>query len=198
MAALSPSECQVNAILGNLTHCAGTMILPGVRQRIYYIHHSDIVTWPKLPATGENMGALSTYTGSFTLAADKKWKHIDLTHNKGELESTTTGELPARLILNKFTIKHPKFDEAAAGLCRQITNDSCVFLIQQRDGKWRVLGSEAFRTDCKPGGRTGEGMSGEFGLNIEIEAADVCPAPFYTGDILTDAGTLNAGTGVMS
>lgn len=193
------SECTGKALFNSLPFCAGTTVLPGVRQRIYFIHYSDIVSWPKLPdTTSTSMGELATYSGNFTLASDKKWQFIDLTHNKGELECTAQGDIPSRTFLNKFTIKHPNFDAAAAGLARQIINDSIVLLIQMRNGKWRVIGSEAFRTECSPGGKSGEGMSGEFGTNIEIQCADVCPAPFYTGTIVTDAGTIDASTGTLT
>ena len=36
-------------------------------------------------------------------------------------------------------------------------------------------------------------MSGDFGTTLDIEATDVCPAPYYMGEIETEDGTIEAG-----
>ena len=90
---------------------------------------------------------------------------------------------------------HPETNEEATGFCRQANADDFVYLIQVRDGKFRVLGNEAFPTDTKPKQDSGEGVTGDFGTTIEVEVTDVCPAPFYVGEILTKEGTIDAATG---
>ena len=137
------------------------------------------------------MASLATYTGSFELEAEKKWKYIDLIDNKGKIESESQGDFPARTFVNKISLVHPETDEEATGFARQANADDFVYLVQTRNGKFRVLGNESFRTDTKPKQDSGEGVSGDFGTTIEIEVTDVCPAPFYTGEIVTDEGTIN-------
>ena len=48
-----------------------------------------------------------------------------------------------------------------------------------------------FNTVSKPKGSSGEGTSTNGGTEIEIEATDLYPAPFYTGEIDTVDGVIN-------
>ena len=186
------TECTNAALYSSLGFCKGKSLLPGIRTRVYYIPKSDIVKFPTLPETAtENMASLATYTGSFELEAEKKWKYIDLVDNKGKIESESQGDFPARTFVNKISLVHPETNEEATGFARQANADDFVYLVQTRNGKFRVLGNESFRTDTKPKQDSGEGVSGDFGTTIEIEVTDVCPAPYYTGEIVTDEGTIN-------
>ena len=186
------TECSNAALYPSLGFCKGKPLLPGIRTRVYYIPKSDIVKFPTLPDKAtENMASLATYTGSFELEAEKKWKYIDLIDNKGKIESESQGDFPARTFINKITLVHPETDEEATGFARQANADDFIYLVQTRNGKFRVLGNESFRTDTKPKQDSGEGVSGDFGTTIDIEVTDVCPAPYYTGEIVTDEGTIN-------
>lgn len=193
---VATTPCASKALYKSLQHCAGKTVLSGIRQRVYYIPKSDIVTWPVLPDTATDaMGKLATYEGNFVLASDKKWQFIDLVLNKGQIESETQGEKPSRSFLNKATLTNPAASADAAGFARQAVAEDLVYLIQQRDGQFRVLGNEMFETDTKPGFSTGEGATGEAGTTIAIEVTDLCPAPFYPGEIVTEAGKISGATG---
>jgi len=184
--------CTNTALYESLKYCKGKPVLPGIRQRGYYISKDDITKWPTLPETATTaMSEIAIYSGSFTLAADKTFHAIDFTLNKGSISWETQGDAPARTFLNKATLNHPEIDEDAAAASRQMLYDDIVFVIPQRDGKWRVLGNEKFATDVKPQGTTGEGTSGDVGTTLEIEVTDLCPAPFYVGTLATDDGDID-------
>lgn len=193
------NPCAQSAPYESLRFCQGTRVIPGIRDRVYYIAKRDIVKWPKLPAVnGDSVQAskLATYEGDFTLASDKKWQRIDLTLNKGNVEWETQGEQPSCTFLNKLTASYPGTSAEAAAFCGLAVNDDLVYLVQQRDGQFRVLGNEMFNTVSKPKGSTGEGTSTNGGTDIEIEATDIYPAPFYPGKIETaDDGDLSGATG---
>ncbi len=197
--ASSTSQCAAGAPYESLRFCQGTKVLPGIRQRVYTIAKRDILTWPTLPEATDSdvtLAKLGSYEGNFGLAADKKWKRVDLSYGKGNLECETQGDRPSRTFLNKLTLSYPGTSAQATGFCRIAVDDDMVFLVQQRDGQFRVLGSEEFETDVKPKLSTGEGTSTAGGTDIEIEATDVCPAPFYPGKIETeDDGDLDGATG---
>ena len=191
------NNCTNAALYESLSFCKGKPILPGIRSRLYFIPKRDIVSWPGLPEVAtSNMAELATYKGNFTLAAEKYWQFIDLIDNKGKIESESQGDYPARSFLNKTSVVHPETNEEATGFCRQANADDFVYLMQVRNGKFRVLGNEAFPTDTKPKQDSGEGVTGDFGTTIEVEVTDVCPAPFYVGEILTKEGTIDAATGL--
>ena len=189
-------ECTNAALYSSLQYCKGKPMLPGIRSRLYFIPKRDIVKWPTLPDTAETeMGELATYEGDFNLASEAKWAYIDLVDNKGKIESESQGDKPARSFLNKTSVTHPETDEEATGFARQANSDDFVYLLQVRNGKFRVLGSEMFPTDTKPKQDSGEGVTGDFGTTLDIECTDVCPAPYYKGKIVTKDGTIDAATG---
>ena len=188
------NSCSVPTLYSSLKHCTGQKVLPGVINKCYFISRRDIVSYPKLPAiaTGSTAEKLSTYEGKFTLAADKKWLSIDLVSDKGQVECEAQGEQPSMTYLNKFTGTYPGIEEEATAFARQAIDDEFVVIIQQRNGKYRCLGGEAFAAFIKPKLSTGEGTNTAGGLSLEIQATDICPAPFYKGEIVTVDGTLNA------
>lgn len=189
-------SCTNKKLFQSLKFCPGEVLAPGIRTRMYYIGHDDIVKWPELPnLASAKMGELATYKGDFTLASDAKFLAIDLVNNKGEVTWEHQGEEPSKLFMNKFTANLPNIDEQAAGFQRQILAIPGVFLVQQRDGKFRVLGCKAYKPEVAPKGGTGEGVTGAMGSQIEISATDFCPAPFYTGKIVTEDGEISGATG---
>ena len=197
-------QCSSAAVYDSLNFCPGTSILPGIRQKIYAISKRDIEEWPTLPSepTAPSQGAspdmktIAVYSGNFTLASDKKWKYIGLAPNKGKITSEPQGDYPARTFLNKIDgAVHPETDEYAAAFSRQALTADMVFLVQQRNGKFRVVGCEAFPTTVNPSMDSGEGIDGDFGTTFAVEATDVCPAPFYPGKIETEDGDISGADG---
>lgn len=190
------SKCASGALYESLEFCQGTKVLPGIRQHVYGIAKRDIASWPTLPEVSEEgvtLEKLGTYEGDFVLASDKTWVRIDLVYNKGNLECETQGDRPSRTFLNKLTVSYAGTTAQAAGFCRVAVDDDMVFLVPQRDGQYRVLGSEEFETDVKPKMSTGEGTSTQGGTDIEIEATDIAPAPYYPGTIEIPGGKKISG-----
>ena len=141
------------------------------------------------------MAALATYDGDFVLAADKKWQYLELLTTKSNISSESQGEKPSKTILNKATLVHAGTDEEASGFCRQANIDELIFLCQQRNGKFRVVGSEAYDPDVTISQTSGEGETGTAGTTLEAQCTDVCPSPFYAGKIETVDGDISGADG---
>ncbi len=196
------TTCNTAGLYASLEYCKGESMVPGVKTKVYAIAKASIAKWPTLPAVsdiaeGGDISKAATYTGDFTLAADKKWVYIDTLDNTGEITWETQGDKPCRTFLNKFTISHPRIDGTAAAFQRMALSDDLVYLVQQRDGKFRVLGNDMFDTDTKPKGSSGKEATsaGDMGSQFEIEVTDVCPAPFYPGKIETEDGDISGEDG---
>jgi hypothetical protein len=171
-------------------------VQPGLRDHVYFLSKRDVVKWPKrvsVTDSGATMEKLATLQGEFVLKADKKWKRIDVIDSKAQMESDMTGEDPSKLYENKLTFLYPGVEEAATGFCQLAAEDKFIFLCVQRNGKARLVGSEMFSTEVKPKLSTGEGYSGG-GTTIEVIARDISPAPFYTGKIEVDEGSISGAT----
>ena len=185
-------DCTSKGMYGSLAWCPGQTSSPGIRRKVYFIPKSWIAKWPTLPAIdgAQNMAALATYDGDFVLASDKKWQYLELLTTKSNISSESQGEKPSKTILNKATLVYAGTDEEASGFCRQANIDELIFLCQQRNGKFRVVGSEAFDPDVTISQTSGEGETGTAGTTLEAQCTDVCPSPFYTGKIETVDGDI--------
>lgn len=191
------TTCENSGLYESLEWCPGQTVLPGIKSKVYAVPKAWITTWPKLPdiKSAESMAALATYEGEFVLAADKKWQRIEAFTKKSNISSESQGEDPSKTFLNKATILYAGTDEAATGFCRQANIDQLVYAIPQRDGKYRIIGSENFDIITKPSQASGEGDTGSGGTTLEIEATDICPSPFYTGKLDTVDGNISGADG---
>ncbi len=194
------SKCQTLDIYDSLEHCLGDTVLPGLRQQAWGIPKSQIVGWPTLPGPHDEaatMGSIATYKGDFTLAADAKFFSIDILDTASNIKSESQGNVPSKTFLNTLTLKYAGNNAEAAGFCRLANSDDLVYIIQQRDGKFRILGNEKFRTDTKTSQDSGMEVTDASGTQFEITVTDIAPAPFYEGKFKTAEGVMDCATGTL-
>ena len=192
------NPCASTALYESLVHCKGATVLPGLRPHIFYIPKSDIVTFPTPPNTvpsGGTMGALATISENFVLAADAKWKKIDIVASASNVNSESQGEAPSKTFNNTGVFKYPGNNAEAAAFCRQANADDIVYLWPQRDGQYRVLGNPMFETNTTPAQESGSSETDASGTTINVAVTDTMPSPFYTGKIETEDGNISGVDG---
>lgn len=198
---MSKKQCASVDLYESLEHCKGETVLPGLRPEAYCIPKTQIVKYPKLPDLGDEgatMSTLATYDGSFVLAADAVFHKLDILDSKSNQQSNSQGEKPSKTFVVNATLKYAGNNEAAAGFCRMANADDMIFIVRQRDGKFRVIGNEMFETNVNPSQDSGMAVTDESGTTLEISTTDVCPAPFYTGKIKTADGEIDCKTGEIT
>lgn len=178
-------------IAKSLGWCQGTPVLPGIRDKVYYVHKADIVSWPTIATDSYGRPTAAKYSGNFTLATGKKFHTIDIIADKSTLTSEAQGEVPSQTQLNKATLLHPTVGEAATEAASYINNSDIVFIVCDKNGKYRVLGNENYNTKVTIAQDLGQGATGNASTTINIEVTDMMPAPFYEGEIETENGTIN-------
>lgn len=190
-------SCTVVDLYKSIKKCPGQKVMPGIRPKVYYILKSNIVVWPSLAdAVTADMGDIATYTGNFTLAEDKKWLRLDLVDMKSNITAETQGEPPSATSLNKGTFVVGGTDAEITGFGRAAINDPLVFLVQDRDGKFRVLGNEMYDSIVKVSQDSGTGVTDQKRSTVEVEVTDLCAAPFYGGKIESaDDGNISGADG---
>lgn len=191
-------ECNDKNMYQSLNWCQGKPVYPGIRSKAYYIPKRSIVKFPVLPDEVAKDGTLKdlvTYKEDFILAADTKWLELDIITKESPVTSEAQGEMPCVTSLNKVTFKYPSVEEEATAFARQANNDDLIYLFQQRNGKFRVIGNEMFNTTTKVKQENGAAETDKAGTTIEVEVTDVCPAPFYVGKIETEAGDISGADG---
>ncbi|MBD8349360.1 hypothetical protein [Dysgonomonas sp. HGC4] len=179
----------------SLEWCTGQTNTPGIRPKVFFIPKGSIVKFPTLPTeipTSGSMGDLATYVGSFKLVAEKKWKSMDILSDKSPATAESQGSKPSKTYLNQAVIVVPNADAESAGLSKLAANDDYVYLIQQRNGTYRVIGNEMFQTNTDVTLSLGSDPTGdEMGTTITPSCTDVCHFPIYMGEIVTEDGTIN-------
>lgn len=179
------------SIQKSLGWCQGTPELPGVKRRIYYLAKSEIVAFPQLPRDELGRATSAILAGSFTLAADAKWKYIDILPDKSQLTSEAQGELPSQTQLNKLTAVHPGVGPDASAAAAYINNTDSVFVVEDMKGNFRVLGNDKWSTKATVAQDLGQGATGTTSTTINVEATDEVPAPFYVGTLETEDGDID-------
>ena len=183
-----------SSIQRSLAWCQGRPELPGIKRRIYYISKYDIVKWPQLQHDTNGRLLSASYAGDFVLRADAKWKYIDVLADKSQLTSDPQGEYPSQTQLNKLVAVHPGIEAEASAAAAYLNNNDNVFLVEDMRGQYRVVGSDKWPTKTTVNQDLGQGTTGTTSTTINVEATDECPAPFYSGSIEVDEGTIDAGT----
>lgn len=179
------------SIQKSLGWCQGTPELPGVKRRIYFLAKSFILGYPQLPRDELGRATSAILTGSYTLAADAKWKYIDILPDKSQLTSEAQGELPSQTQLNKLVAVHPGVGAEASAAAAYLNNSDNVFIVQDMNDNYRVVGCDKWLTKTTVNQDNGQGASGTTSTTINVEASDEVPAPFYDGEIITEDGIIN-------
>ena len=183
------------SIQKSLGWCQGTPELPGVKRRMYYLAKSEIVVCPQLPRDTLGRAMSAVLDGSYTLAADAKWKYIDILPDKSQLTSEAQGELPSQTQLNKLTAVHPGVGAEASAAAAYINNSDNVFIVEDMKGNYRVLGNDKWNTKATVAQDLGQGATGTTSTTISVEATDEVPAPFYVGTLETEDGDIDWANG---
>ena len=197
---MAENTCNPAAIYGAIEFCPGKPVLPGIRRRTYYIRRQDIAKWPANPYlaaiksdTPAQADTLVVLTSTFELATGKNWLPIDAEVSRSNVESETQGEAHSRTFLNRATLVHAGTDKKISGFAAAANNDDLVFLVQQADGRFRLIGSEFFDTQVNTNISLGQGPTAESGSTVTVEGTDFTPAPFYEGEILLEGDVKISG-----
>lgn len=170
----------------------GAVNLPGLYPEVYACAKRDIVAWPaRVSVVTTKMGDIAVRTGNFTLAATAVWNKIGILVDKSPVTSASQGSKPSKTFLNTATFAHQSVDEDATGFAQQANNDDVVYLVRVKNGKYRIIGNEMYQTDTSIAQNLGGAPTDEMGTILTATVTDISPAPFYEGEIVTAAGTIN-------
>ena len=170
----------------SLNWCQGTPVYPGIRRKAFFISKSDIAQWP--PLFKEGVTEFAYYEAAIRLKADAFWKTIDILPEKSQLTSEAQGEAPSQTQLNKLVLVHPGTGVKASS-ATMLNNDDLVFAVFDMNGHIRIVGNDRWTTKTTVAQDLGQGATGTTSTTINVEATDVCTAPFYFADILTEEGS---------
>lgn len=183
------NDCGFEALYDDIKHCGGEVCLPGVRSHFYFVRRADIVSWPQPPVnTGAGAGE---WKDDFELAADKTFITVDLVPGESELKTERVGAWGGYHFNNTASLVIPGNKEKVMGMVQAMVNDDCVFVVPDKDGRFRLFGNQDFVVDVKPSAQSGKGSGDSRTTTIELSDENRYALPFYKGKITTTAGTLD-------
>lgn len=186
-----------DSIYSDINFCPGKKSLPGIRGYLYGISKNDILTWPTIGTEApKTLAKVAKYTGDFKLASDKKWHKIALIPNESQLQVESQGTFGSKTFKVTGSAVVPGTEEEISGYIAQANNDEMVYLFVQRNGKARMIGSEAFTPELSLSQDTGKAATDTNSTTIQAVADDEYPAPFYPGKIETENGDFSGATGL--
>jgi hypothetical protein len=170
----------------------GTPNAPGIREGVFFIPKVHIAEWATLKEAPLNAVESSTLEGDFVLVEGKTWFTLETNQDKSPLSCEAQGEDDSKTFLNKLTLKYAGTNEEAATFAKMANNDDMVFIVQTKFPlRYRVIGSNMWRTRVNVSLNLGAAPTEEIGTTIEIACTDIIPAPYYNGSIITSDGEQN-------
>lgn len=188
-------------LYSDVRSCQGKKSLPGLRRTIFLASVRDILTYPTMPdrnGEGMTLAKIPVYSGNFALGQGKKFIRVDIINNDGQVQVEQQGTQGSRTFHVTATVNAPGTEEEVTGLISELLNDEIIALVQQRNGKFRVVGSEAFPATVNPQQSTGQSPTDANQTTLEIVADDEYPAPFYEGKIPVSDGEMDCKTGKVT
>lgn len=162
-----------DSIYGDICFSPGKKSLPGVRGYVYGIAKRDIMKWPTIGAEApKTLADVAKYAGDFVLATDKKWHKIGLIPNESELQAESQGSFGSKTFKVTGSAVIPGTEEEVSGYIAQANNDEMVYLFIQRNGKARMVGSEAFTPELSLSQGTGKATTDANSTTISAVADD--------------------------
>ncbi len=177
--------------------CTGKTVKPGIRRRAYAISADQILKWPTIQRDDLGRVKSTTLKGNFTLVEDAVWAVIEHLPNKAEFKSETQGEYPSQTFKVTASFVHPGVGEEAAAATASFLNSNCVFIIEDMEGNFRVIGSEDYDTVVTSSRDNGQGPTGSAGTTVSIEATMDVDAAFYIGELETEDGTVQSAAPIQ-
>ncbi len=183
------------SIYEDIEFCRGKKSLPGLRNWVLGIPKRDVVTYPTIKADAENIGAVGVYEGDFVLAGDKKWHKVGTIPNEDQLQTESQGTYGSKTFKVTLNFSIPGTEEEATGYINEMNNDEMLFLVPQRNGKYRLVGSESFTPELSLKQDSGKATTDTNATTVEAVVDDEYSAPFYPGKIETTDGDISGATG---
>lgn len=180
----------------DIPSCRGQKSLPGTRNHMFMTRKANVTKWPEWPdSEAALLEDVAKLKGDFELDADKKWVKIELVPNQNNIASERVGTYGSYLFKNTYTAVVPGSEEKQTALATELLNDDCIFLVPQRNGKYRLIGNNMFNTDITPALATGSTTEDTNAITFTIACEDTIAAPFYPGKIATNDGDISGATG---
>ena len=182
------ADCFDNVRTEDLDHCINEELVSGISEtQIHYALAAHVDTFPDLPALGDvtkPLSDLATIAIDITFPTGKGFNVLHIQSNTGEVKDELVGEKGNKKVKSMFSFFLPNNHARNLGAMRQLKNAGLVFVITEKSGRKRILGSKlvpAYISEAA--GTSGKGEEDNIGFEITVDVVSSAPAPIYTGNV---------------
>ena len=150
---------------------------------IYYLLPEDVDTFPVPadPATATTFDSLVELATAIVMKEGKQMFPIYCTLEEGELKSTLQGPRDGKGYENMMSLSFPGNDSIFLGWQSYFANRDVIFVVKEKNGKVRVLGSledPAYMDTAE--GTSGKKVADGRATVLTFKATGSTPPPVYT------------------
>jgi hypothetical protein len=142
------------------TSCGGNSLAGGLSDTFYFARVCDIDSWPTLAANPTTAIQKTTYTGAFEMKSGKKFSKGVTVINESSINWSAIGLTGGKSWKHNFLYLASGNDPNTMLHLSQVKNEKMVFIARDRQGVFRVVGSELLAAYLESG-EGGTGKSGE-------------------------------------
>lgn len=159
----------------------------GVKESaVYAAVATHIDSFPTLPESGTvaTLDAFGTLSTDITFPAGKGFIKLDTQAETGEVKDDLVGNVGNRKIKSMFDFFLANTSARNIGFINEYANAPLVFLVQEKTGRFRCIGSKELPAYFdSAAGTSGKGPEDDNGWQCSIYQTSKNAAPVYTGNI---------------
>lgn len=179
-----------NIPVQNLDFCPGDEVTPGVSETGVFaakLSEFDTIEKPVDLETATTLEEAATISAAHTFldTTNGGFHKIQLLPDSGLVETTPVGEKGSLGYENKFTGELRGTSAKVAGYLRKYKNEPMIFIIKEKNGDIKQIGSENSPAYMTPDGSATSGQAGgdKKMTSVVFSCTENYPAPNYEGTI---------------
>ena len=182
-------NCFENMRLEDLTRCVNEELVSGTSETEVYVavsEHIDVFPEPvPLGSAALSLGSLATIGEKITFKETFGFFKLQAQTETGEVKSELVGNKGNKKVKNTYEFFLSGTSPQNIGFVRQYKNAPLVFLVREKSGRLRLIGSKALPAYFdEVSGTTGKGTEDDIGWQISVSTTSARPSLIYEGEIV--------------
>ena len=159
----------------------------GLRTIGYYGFIAEVADFPELPASPATLSDAAVITTDIVMKPGKTMYSIYGTAETGGMDGETQGERDSRSTKRTLKWFFPTTSKKSLGFELKTLNRRTFWIVQEHDGKYRLMGSPSFPAEVSSNDSTGTAVTDRKGVTYTITDNGFGPCPIYEGVIPCDS-----------
>lgn len=163
-------------------------VTSGISERkVFFAPIDDVADFPEtIPISDPDftLEKARALVGDITFKAGKGWRQLHILPDSGEIKDVFGGSKGNKKVKGTLELFISNNSPRNIGYADIYRNVPCIWLVRERNKRYRVLGDDDNPAWCETGEITsGKGAEDDSGIQLMLQATTGRTAPFYSGEI---------------